>query len=165
MGGGFVGAAAETVVEYRLGLSGQPVNANFCPVDTTARPGLWVESDQGLGPPGTPPAQCPTPVGGVPAVNPPSFGPDQTITDALRAFAFRFLPFTTTAPCTFTDPSGLPKLVDPTPSEVYQQYCTKAENAFAYPLGTSVLSAQLQDGSGNLGPTAQVVVRVVTPGP
>ncbi len=162
--GGFIGEAARTVVEYGLGPSGQPINANFCPVDTTARPGLWIETDHGLGPNQTP-VPCSTP-GGVPAVNPPSFDPDQTITDSLRAYAHRFTRYLTTAPCTvINNDSSSPKLVYPTPSAVYEQYCSDGSSAVAFPLGTSVLSAQLQDGSGNLGPTAQVVVRVVTPTP
>ena len=158
-------AGADTVVEARHGTSGQPVGTNLLPAMATDRPDLWIESDQPLGCNPTALVECRNPgsgAGGVPAVNPPSFGPDQSITDAITDYACRFDKLTSTTPCTYIDATGDAKLVNPS-SEV--QFCTNGSLAIAFPLGESHLSVQMRDTGGNLGPTAQIVVRVVTPTP
>lgn len=163
--GGAYFAGAETVVEGRHGTSGQPVGSTLLPQNATDRPDVWIESDQPLGLNPTALVECRNPgalPGGVPAINPPSFGPDQTITDAITDYACRFVRFSPSAPCTFIDATGEAKLVNAN-SEV--QFCTDASLSIAFPLGDSHLSVELRDSVGNLGPTAQVVVRVVTPTP
>ena len=157
-------AGARTVVEVRHGTSGQPVGSLLFPPTPTDRPSLWIESDRALGCNATAAVECRSPgsVGGVPAINPPSFGPDQTITDALTDYACRFEKFSPGTPCTYIDATGDAKLVNP---NAEAQFCTGASLSIAFQLGDSLLSVQLHDTQGNPGPTAQVVVRVVTPTP
>ncbi len=159
-------AAAETVIEARRGTSGQPVGAVLLPPTPTDRPSVWIESDRDLGCNPTAAVECRVPgsIGGVPGINPPSFAPGQTITDALTDYACRFEPpfFSSQGSCTYIDPTGMSSFVNP---NTQVQFCTAATLGIAFPLGDSHLSVQLLDSVGNPGPTAQMVVRVVTPTP
>ncbi len=139
------------------------------PQNATDRPDVWIESDLPLGLNPTALVECRNPgapAGGVPAINPPSFGSDQAITDAITDYACRFVKFSPSGPCTYIDATGEAKLVNTSltsPSEV--QFCTDASLAIAFPVGDSHVSVELRDSVGNLGPTAQIVVRVITPTP
>lgn len=137
------------------------------PNDVDDRPDLWIESTQNLG--NGSPAICDTgPVssggGGVPGINPPNFAPEPTptfVTNALNDFACRFDPgVNVNAPCTLTDSTRDPKLITPGASI---QFCDFVASNATFPPGEAVLTARLRDMGGNLGPTAQIVVRVPTP--
>lgn len=152
------------VVEASRGLSGALPGSSLQP--SASRPDLQIESTQPLGNGSA--AVCDTgPAssggGGVPGINPPSFLPsDPTITDALNDFACRFQAFTPAAPCTFTDASGDARLVN---ASAALQFCDSVGTTAAFPPGESILSVKVRDVAGNLGPTAQIVVRVATPTP
>jgi len=161
------------VVEGVTGDSGQPAGTSLDGIPPDDRPDIWIEStsNQGDGSlavcdTGPPPPQGNG--GGVPGVPTPDFSDDgdadQTfITDALNDFACRFDPFVAAnSPCTIKDPSREPKLIVPTATV---QFCDFVASTAIFPPGDSILTVKLRDTVGNLGPTAQIVVRVATPTP
>ena len=165
------------VVEAKKGNSGFAVGTNNHPTNLSARPDLQIESNMPMGTPeATPgcdnPSLPPSAWGGIAAVpTPGSFGPDPSITVALRDFACRFgAAFSPTTPCTLVG-NGMEGLGNPTPNPD-AQFCDSVSLSSAFPLGLSILTVQVRDaptpGPGrtpNIGPTAQIVVRVITPTP
>ena len=159
------------VVEARAGTSGllpKPIFSNSSTSDPTARPDIQMEANQALGNGSL--AICdvgplPTPLGGVPGINPPSFDPtSQFIANALNDLGCRFAD-NTTAPCTIIDASGINKLVM---ANSRAQYCTNTVvgSELAFPPGDTLLTVQLRDyPAGNIGYPVSFVVRVPTPAP
>ena len=152
------------VVEGVAGLSGAVPGTTLR--TSLDRPDLQIESTQKLGNGSV--AVCDTgPASsggdGVPGINPPSFAPDDpVVTDVLKDFACRFQAYKPSAPCTFTDASGEHKLVNPGAAV---QFCDFVASTAEFWPGDSLLSVKLRDTLGNLGPTAQIVVRVTPPTP
>jgi hypothetical protein len=159
------------VIEARAGTSGalpKPIFSNSNASDPTARPDIQLEANQALGNGSW--AVCdlgpvPTPLGGVPPINPPSFDPtSQFIANALNDFGCR-LADNTTAPCTKIDDSGNNKYVE---ANSTGQYCTNTVVGaeLAFPPGDTLLTVQLRDyPAGNIGYPASLVVRVPSPAP
>jgi hypothetical protein len=154
------------VVEGAPGASGVQPGKSVQPTGADGRPDVQIENTRDLG--NGSPAVCDTgPAssggGGIPGINPVSFqAADSVITDALNDFACRFEQFSPGAPCTFVDASGEARLVN---GNATIQFCDFAATTALFPPGDSLLSVRLRDTLGNLGPTAQVVVRVATPTP
>lgn len=100
----------------------------------------------------------------MPGLDPPSFASgDPFVTDVLTDFACRFdSSVSAAAPCTIMDPSREPRLVT---SSALVQFCDFIAATASFPAGDTILSARLRDVTGNIGPTAQIVVRVATPTP
>jgi len=106
--------------------------------------------------------QPPNP-GGVPAIDPPSFASgDGFITNVLNDFACRFEAFSRINPCTRSDATGESRTMDPSAD---LQFCNVVTRTAMFPPGDSLLTARLRDLAGNVGPTAQIVLRVATPTP
>ena len=131
---------------------------NSVPFDPRRQPDLQIESSANLGT-GTS-AVCdkdlPTP-GGVPAIDPPDFGPLQPVSDALNDFSCRFKLFSETDFACTQDRSGN-YVFGSAGSTV--QFCILVNSALTFPAGDTVLSARLLDTAGQAGPMAQIVVRV-----
>ena len=98
--------------------------------------------------------------GGIAGVNPPDFGATQSITDVLTDFACRFQVSPVGSPCTL-DSNGNSNLLSPSGNSTYRQFCHAVSGIDAFPLGDTILTLQLRDTSQNLGPSQQIVVRVV----
>jgi hypothetical protein len=160
------------VVEGATGASGFPASGSLMP-GSDGRPDLQIESTEDLGNGST--AVCdtgpPPPSGnggGIPGIPTPYFGPDPGptpfITNALNDFACRFQVFSSGAPCTKIDDSGIEKTVSP---DAAIQFCDPVASTATFPIDTegTILTVRLRDTVGNTGPTAQIVVRVVTPTP
>jgi hypothetical protein len=160
------------VIEARAGTSGllpQPMFQNSNPSEL---PDVQIEANQSLGTGAGrgSSAVCdngplPTPLGGVPGINPPSF--DQTHANALNDFGCRFSN-NTTAPCTKIDDSGINKYVM---ANSQAQYCTNlvVGAELTFPPGETLLTVQLRDynvSTGahvNTGYPVSLVIRVPTP--
>lgn len=150
------GSGFQLVVEGRTGLSGQQpgvmtfnANAN----DPSRRPDIQIESSTPLGDGGR--AVCD---GGVPAINPPSFGPFQAVADALNDLACHFPPAVTspTLSC-LQDSFGRPLFIG---SGTQMQFCLLVPRTLEVPTGETVLTVRWRDTAGNLGPTQQVILQV-----
>jgi hypothetical protein len=152
------GSGFQVIVEGRAGTSGEPPGVTMLDSDRedpTKRPDLQILSSQQLGDGSRQICQ-----GGVPAVDPPSFGPSQAIADALNDLACRFVPISDASPCT-VDEFGRPRFVG---SGTQAQYClVVARQQLQFPAGDTTLTLHLRDTEGHLGPVRQIVVRVGAP--
>jgi len=158
------------VVEAGSAASGATPGIQLGPVPPSNRPDLQIESTQSMGvdPINTQCASGPASSGGggILGINPPNFGPDMgsvpTLTNALNNFACRFQAFSPSQPCTFVDASGIGRTVNPS---AVIQFCDAVTGTAAFQPGPSLVTVQLRDINGNIGPTAQIIVRVATPTP
>ncbi len=105
----------------------------------------------------------PTPFGGVPGTNPPVFLPGGAITAAIQDIECRFIavPLNSQVSGACTRKSnGDFSFVSSTSRT---QYCYQVPMTAAFQSGDTLVSVQLRDGGGNLGPTKEFIVRVVPP--
>jgi hypothetical protein len=154
------------VVEGAEGLSGLPPATALQPQPPSNRADLQIQNTIAMG--DGSPTVCDTgPAsaggGGIPGINPPNFDPfNTTVTNTLNDFACRFEVHGPSNACTQTDATGESKPISPL-ADV--QFCNiLAATELLHP-GQNILSVKLRDTAGNLGPTAQIVIRVATPTP
>jgi len=154
------GSGFQLVVEGRTGLSGQQpgvVTFNANANDPSRRPDIQIESSTPLGDGSL--AVCD---GGVPAVNPPEFGPSQSVANALNDLACHFPPAVTSPNLScLQDSFGRPLFMG---SGTQMQLCLLVSLPLEVPTGETVLTVRWRDTAGNLGPTQQVILQV-GPGP
>lgn len=153
------------VVEAARGTSGANIATSLLASGEDGRPDLQIQSSSPLGDGSTKVCDLgPPPIGGgVPALVPPRFDPnDPLVTNALLDFACRFEVFPPSAPCTVTEPTGQNGFIHP---ETTLQFCDTVAATALFPTGETVLSARLRDINGETGPESQIVVRVATPTP
>jgi hypothetical protein len=149
------GSGLNLVIEGRRGLSGvAPGLVTFLsdPHNPAQRPDLQIESSNALGDSGRP--VCGS---GVPAVNPPDFGLTQTVADALNLLACNFVSATAPGSACTQNQFGDNAFIN---VGTQVQFCMQVSAALAFPLGDTLLSVQLRDQNGNLGPLQQLIVRV-----
>jgi hypothetical protein len=126
--------------------------------DPTQQPDLQIESSNNLGNPTQVVCDNSFPaLGGVPAVNPPDFSAVQPVSDALNDFGCRFKVFAASDFACTQDASG--NLMFRNPSSTVQ-FCTLVNEALTFPSGETVVTVRLRDTAGNLGPPAQIIVRI-----
>lgn len=150
------------VVEGARGWSGKLPGSNVFPADPAQRPDLQLLADRSLGDGSTTVCDTgPAPAGGgVPGIVPPDFRSGQDVTNALRDLSCRFSVHTSALDaCTRVAYGDFGFLA----SGTQKQYCFEVPQTVAFPVGDTVLAAQLKDTSGNLGPATEVVVRVLGP--
>jgi hypothetical protein len=97
--------------------------------------------------------------GGIPGINPPDFTPTSDIVNTLQSFAIWFTYQSPGYACTYAPGGGSYAYVN---SSATAQFCDRMSAPQAFPPGDSLLTAQLMDMGGNVGPTAQIIVRVFT---
>ncbi|HVN87920.1 MAG TPA: hypothetical protein VMW17_24025 [Candidatus Binatia bacterium] len=164
------------VVEAFPKPGGPAVGTSLNPaLGTSDRPDLWIETDRPRGNGSTfPPLSnlCDIGIGGIAAVSPPRFTdpdptPNQNITYALQDAACRFFvkgPNPGTDVCT-RDAAGNLTLLAPSVST--HQFCSVLSSKDGFPSGDTTVTVQLRAANnGPLGPTAQIIVRILpTPTP
>lgn len=135
------------------------------PID--GRPDIQIETTQALGQGSA--AVCDdgyhAPVsegGGVFPIPTPDFSYESTITNALNDFGCRFEFHLNADQCTTCGDAATPCFRG---GGSQAQFCNRAINLAAFKPGDSLLTVRLRDQEGNIGPTAQIVVRVATPTP
>ena len=158
------------VIEAKPGTSGAAVGTSLQPPQPlpdplTTLPDLQIESSQPLG--NGSPAVCDkvgpaSQQGGVPGFLIPDFVSQDAI-DALWDFACRFTAQLPSSPCTL-DANGNQSLVNRLANPTVQ-FCDLVAASSVFPNGDSVVTVQLRDVQQHIGPTAQIVVRVLTPTP
>jgi len=152
------------VVEVRPGPNNAVIGTRLLPSSPADRPDLQIEVSNNLGlggavvdcRSGLPRAQW----DGVPGFPSPDFGPSQVVTDALTDLACRFQVSVPGQPCTLNG-FGEESLLNPNPSDSsVRQFCYLVENGAAFKNGDTIVTAQVRDVAGQIGPGAQIVVRV-----
>jgi len=128
------------------------------------RPDLQIQANRPIGNGSTTVCdQGPAPVGGgVPAIPTPDFTQgDQVITNTLQDFACRFSVFTTGEGACTKDVFGNNNNVIPPPTpKGILQFCDTPDTTESFQSGDTLLTVRLRNVAGELGPTAQIIVRV-----
>jgi hypothetical protein len=154
------------VVEGAPGPSGLLPGSSLMAMPPSNRADLQIQNTKPMG--NGSPAVCDVgPVseggGGIPGIDPPNFDPlNVTVTNTLNDFACRFESFSLGSACTQTDATGESRTISPLAAV---QFCNIVASTEVLAPGENVLTAKLRDVGGNLGPTAQIVIRVATPTP
>jgi hypothetical protein len=161
------GSGFSIVVEAERGISNRNV-ATFA-FDEFGRPDLQIQVNRPLGNGSTlvcDDGMFQLEVGGVPAINPPSFADDQGISDRLNDFGCRFqngagLPVGRACnekfACIRFD-NGAFGCVSP---QAQRQFCGQISQNLEFPVGDTTVTTRVRDVDGNLGPPAQIIIRVV----
>lgn len=151
------------VVEAQRGASQRPVGASTFTAPGT--PDLQIQATRNLG--NGSPAVCdnePPHFGGVPGIDPPRLDDANSIADALNDFGCRFIDGTGAThgrPCTqacihFDD--GEFHCKDDNHTE--EQFCAPIGMLLQFPGGDTLVTVRVRDVLGNLGPPAQLIIRV-----
>ena len=153
------GSSFRLVVESRRGPGGvQPGTTVFASGTPATRPDLQVLSAAPLGDGSI--SVCDE-AGGVPGVDPPTFGPAAAVSAALNDLGCHFTVATANPSACTVDVFGTPHFVDPT-TEV--QYCLEVRRSLQFAEGETLVAVQVRDTLAALGPIATLLVRV-GPGP
>jgi hypothetical protein len=153
------GQGFKLVIEARPGASGVSVGQTVFasdPRDPTVRPDLWIVASQPLG--DGSPTVC---EGGVPGVTRPDFAFTRSVTDAINDLACNFVVATAPAFACTSDRFGRPAFVT---DSAQVQFCVQVTRQLIFPDGETLVSVRVRDRAGNLGPLAQIRLRV-GPGP
>jgi hypothetical protein len=152
------------IVEATNGPSGRPPGSStFAP---SGLPDLQIEVTQALGN-GSGDVCDDTPpfLGGVPAISPPSFGSDQTTTNAINDLACRFIDGSgnkigracnEAAACVV----GTDGQFGCASEDSTTQFCGFISQALTFPPGDTLVTARVRDAIGNLGASQQILVRI-----
>jgi hypothetical protein len=156
-----VGSGFMVVVEGKPGISNLEVGRSIFKYDAsdpTQRPDLEIEVDRALGD-GNPEvcdARRPK-IGGIPAVNPPSFAETKQVSAALNDFSCRFETFIESNSSCTVDKSGDFSFLAPKESKV--QFCMVVARSWNFQDGDTLVSVRLRDIEGNPGPVAHFVLQ------
>ncbi|MEO8603557.1 MAG: hypothetical protein ABI629_13365 [bacterium] len=155
-----VGSGFMVVVEGKPGISNIEVARGifrYDPKDPTQQPDLQIEVNRPLGDGSL--AVCdarrPT-IGGVPAIDPPSFKETEKISGALNDLACRFETFIeSNASCTLNKYGDFEFLN----KESTVQYCMVVARSWQFSAGETQVSVRLRDTDGNVGPVSRFVLQ------
>lgn len=153
------------IVEAKRGTSGRLPGTstfNWAASDPTLLPDFQLIASRDLGN-GSVKVCDNTPgnLGGVPAVNPPSFGGSQSVANSINDMGCRFDARTTSGDaCTVNAATRDPGFV--VKSESTTQFCSSpgVGSEIGFPVGDTRLSVRILDDLGNPGPPATIIVRV-----
>lgn len=152
----YVGSGFQIVIEGKPGLSqlevGRRVFAHD-PKNPRLRPDLEIQADRDLGDGSRAVCDRRRPnIGGIPAINPPSFAETQRIADALNDFSCRFETFIEPESACVVTRHGEFAFINP---ESTTQFCMVVARAWNFPVGETLVSVRLRDSEGNPGPIAR----------
>lgn len=148
------------VVEGGKGWSGKLPGSNVYPSDPAQRPDLQLLSSRNLGDGSVAVCDTGSTGGGVPGLPALDFAAGQGVTNVLRDFSCRFSVHASSLDaCTRVAYGDFGFLAAGT----QKQYCFEVPQTVSFPVGDTILAAQLKDVSGNLGPRTEIVVRVLGP--
>ncbi len=160
------GSGFSIVVEAGPGASFRPV-APFT-FNASGSPDFQIQVDRPLGNgSGEVCDDTPPVLGGVPAIAPPMFSTDQDVVDTLNDLSCRFVDGqnrTIGRNC-----SGDPCLIMRNGSfgcagdDSTVQFCGLVSQNLTFPDGDTLVSARTRDSFGNVGPVAQIIVRIERP--
>ena len=152
------------IVEVKAGSShARPGTSTF---DSFGAPDLQIQVTRALGDGSA--AVCddtPPIIGGVPAINPPNFGSDQTVIDRLNDLGCRFIDGVgrkigrncgDETACVL----GLDGQFACVAPDTTLQFCGFIGQILSFPSGDTTVTVRARDIQGNLGPAKQLIIRV-----
>jgi hypothetical protein len=156
-----VGSGFMIVVEGKPGISNLETGRSIFhhdPSDPTARPDLEIQVTRALGDGSAEVCDARKPkIGGIPAINPPSFAEKPRVSATINDLSCRFETFIeSNASCT-VDASGDFSFLNPKNSKV--QFCMVVARSWAFQDGDTLVSVRLRDIEGNPGPVEHFVLR------
>jgi hypothetical protein len=166
------GSGFRLVVEGKPGPNGKAVGVSTYESDLMSLPDLEIEVSRPLGNGSTTvcdvsrtPGPGVPPEGGVPAINPPDFSPNQTNINAVNDLACRFRDGAGNTAAITSRNDGCVKFL---PTEDYgfvdsattTQFCGFITGVLVFPAGDTTVSVRLRDVDGNPGAMAQLVIHV-----
>jgi hypothetical protein len=153
----YIGSGFQIVVEGKPGISNLEVGRRLVgssdAKDWRSRPDLEIEATNNLGDGSR--AVCdrrPPKIGGIPAINPPSFAETKEIANTLDDFSCRFETFIESESSCVVTPHGDFSFIKP---DTTTQFCMVVARAWNFPPGETLVSVRLRDAEGNPGPIAQ----------
>jgi len=153
------------VVEAKRGPDLRPVGTstfNWSPGDPNLLPDFMLVASRPLGNGSALVCDDGTtgPPGGVPAVDPPTFGGTQASANAINDLACRFSARSIAADACTRDSSALSVFIDQTSTV---QFCPRVGvgSEIAFPAGDTTLTARVRNTQGQVGPPSSIVVRVL----
>jgi hypothetical protein len=154
-----VGSGFMLVVEVKPGENGyEPGRRVFAyvPDDPTVRPDLEIESNRDMGNGSREVCDRQRPrIGGMPAVNPPSFAETQKISDAINDLSCRFETFIESDGSCTLNKNGDYSFIS---KDTTTQFCMIVARAYMFPVGKTLLSVRVRDTEGNPGPVKHMWV-------
>lgn len=154
-GSGFI-----LVVEARPGKSGLPPGRQVSahdPKDPNRRPDVELQSNRDLGDGSKRVCDRRRPiVGGIPAINPPSWANTQSVADALNDIACRFETFIESEMSCTLDKLGNFSFAN---TATTTQFCVLVAKSFQFPEGVTELQVRVRDTGGNVGPVKKIRIR------
>jgi hypothetical protein len=156
----YIGSGFMMVVEAKPGLSNLEVGRrilNYDSADPSKRPDLQVQVNHPLGDGSAKVCDARRPkIGGIPAINPPSFAETKHVAAALNDFACRFETFIESSVSCTLNKYGDFSYLDP---ETTTQFCMVVARAWKFGYGDTLISARLRDTKGNPGPVEKMILR------
>ncbi len=162
-----VSSGFHIVVEAQPGASGRPPGGST--FNGFGRPDLQIQVTRPLG--NGSPTVCdnqPPELGGVPAIDPPDFGDDPSISDRLNDFGCRFVDGKERQEGRRCDEESACLWLEDTHHgcvlpTTRLQFCGLISQNLAFRPGDTLVTVRVRDTSGNLGPPAQLIVRITAP--
>ncbi|MDX2166876.1 MAG: hypothetical protein SF182_07425 [Deltaproteobacteria bacterium] len=155
-----VGSGFMLVIEGKPGIANEEVARGIFrhdPNDPTQQPDLQIEVNRPLGDgnPAVCDARKPN-LGGIPAIDPPSFAPSPKVSAALNDFGCRFEIFIESNASGTVNKYGDFEFFNP---ESKVQFVMVVARSWSFPLGDTLVSVRLRDTEGHTGPIARFIVR------
>lgn len=156
----FVGSGFLLVVEAKPGFSNLAVGRKiyvYDPDDPKKRPDLEIQVSRPLGDGSKDICDARRPhIGGIPAINPPSFAQTPEIAATLNDFSCRFEIFTASAEsCTVGKYGDFSFVAEDSDT----QFCMVVARAWNFEYGDTLVSVRLRDEKGNPGPVSKFWLR------
>jgi hypothetical protein len=156
----YVGSGFLLVVEGKPGISNLEIGRRvvaYDPNDPSVRPDLEIQVNKPLGDGSEEICDQRQPrIGGIPAIDPPSFSETAKVAATLNDFSCRFQTFIESAESCTLDRYGDYSFVK---SDSATQFCMVVARAWNFPMGDTLVSVRLRDLEGNPGPVSRFILR------
>lgn len=156
----YVGSGFLLVIEAKPGLSKLDVGRRIFAYDENdpaKRPDLEVQTNRTLGDGSAVVCDNRKPkIGGIPAIDPPSFAETKEVAAALNDMSCRFETFIESAgSCTLNKQGDFAFVA----KDTVTQFCMVVAKAWNFPIGDTLVSVRMRDSKGDPGPISQFIVR------
>ena len=156
----YVGSGFLLVVEGKPGISNLELGRRifaYDPEDPSQRPDVEIQANQPLGNGSTAVCDQRRPnIGGIPAIDPPSFAETKEIAATLNDFSCRLQTFIQSSESCTLDEYGDFSFLKP---DSTNQFCMVIARAWNFPQGDTLVSVRLRDNEGNPGPVSRFILR------